>query len=397
MNKYRLKDSQKIRPYIRTLAFYIFIVPLDAIKLFQGFSFMRVLILLPICLALFNIKYQKLTLHKSAVLLSLFLVDIAFSVLYACDFSRSKDAFVAFLLNAGCVLFFSMFQMSSEELDYLKHSCFASSWLAALFMAVSGITTIGSTGRLSISNGETAQDANYVCGYLLFAVAVYSLRIIKKNNTIKSTAMLLVLATLVFLTGSRGGLLSYVFAIASTFLIGVAKSRNKLKSTILIITVLGVGILFSPYIIQMLPETLASRFSIQLAIESKGTGRFDLWMNIIRQFKEASLPRKLFGYGIGSSIYFTGTGLVAHNLWLENLIGIGVVGLSISIIFYGKLLQICWKKNEFVLFGTLMGYMMMTMSLSIGTYKPLWNIALIILMIGKESLKSKGSTGYGGI
>ena len=375
--------------YIWALAFYILIVPLDAIKLFESFSFMRVLILIPMLCALPQVKSQGLKMTKSGGLLFLFLCIIVFSVLYSVDISISKGAALSISLNAGVVLILSLFQIGKDEMSILKRAFLMSSWFAAFLMIVTSITTISTTGRISISNGSTTQDANYVCGYLLYAVAFYTNEVFKGNGRLRNTAILFFFAMMVFMTGSRGGLLAFLFCAVVTFLSCAAKGKNKIQATLVLMILAVLFIVISPYLIQYLPETVAERFSVAAVIKDKGTGRTVLWRNILDAFNMAPFIRKIFGYGIGTSVHFTWTHLLAHNMWLEYLIGTGLIGTLFALLFYFRLSRICWKKDEMVILGTLMGYMMMSMSLSIMAYKPIWNVALLILLL--ERVKEYGT------
>lgn len=375
------KTGNRKHLYIWALAFYLLIVPLDAIKLFDSFSFMRILVLLPMVLVLPQIKNQGLKLNKNGALLFIYVAIILFSVVYSIDSSFSRERATSILLNAGVVIVLSMFQIDRGEYGLLKKACLLSSWLAALLMIGSSINNVSVTGRISISNGASTQDSNYVCGYLLYAAAFYANEILNQRSKIKNTITLLFFAVLIFMTGSRGGLLAFIFTVLIVFLIGAAKRRNRIRTTVTIAFMVILFILISPYIIQFLPQTVADRFSLSAVMTDRGTGRTVLWGNIIQAFKEATIFRQLFGYGIGMSTSFTWNNLLAHNLWLEYLIGIGLIGTLIALIFYARLSVLCWKYNENVILGTLMGYMMMSMSLSFMAYKPIWNITLMILLL----------------
>jgi len=376
--------------YIWALAFYLLIVPLDAIKLFESFSFMRILVLLPVVLALPQVKYQGLKMSRNGGLLLLYLGCILFSVLYSLDSSISRERAITIALNAGVVLVLSMFRIELCEYDFLKRAYLLSSWFAALLMIISSVTNVSTTGRISISNGTSAQDANYVCGYLLYAAAYYSNEILNQKGKIKNVAILAFFSVLIFMTGSRGGLLAFLFTVIVVFLIAVAKRRNRIRTTITIAFIVGLFILISPYIIQMLPQTVADRFSLSAVLTDRGTGRTVLWANIMDAFRSSSFFRKSFGYGIGMSTAFTWNHLMAHNLWLEYLIGIGFVGTLIALCFYIRLAAVCWKRNENIVLATLMGYMMMSMSLSTMAYKPIWNITLLILLLERVNDYEQG-------
>ena len=72
---------------------------------------------------------------------------------------------------------------------------------------------------------------------------------------------------------------------------------------------------------------------------------------------------------------------VAHNLYLDNLITLGIVGLTLQLATQGTVLHIFRKHRKYELMGAFIGMMGMCLSLSLTASKPIWNMMLIALAL----------------
>src|SRR5690606_38949449 len=69
--------------------------------------------------------------------------------------------------------------------------------------------------------------------------------------------------------------------------------------------------------------------------ERGGSGRDMIYSNIINGwFGSENILNFLFGYGFNSSIYFSGSGNLAHNDWLELIINYGFIGFFIYLLLF---------------------------------------------------------------
>ena len=89
----------------------------------------------------------------------------------------------------------------------------------------------------------------------------------------------------------------------------------------------------------------------------------------------------LFGHGYGTSATVNQLNdLVAHNLYLDNLITLGIVGLILQILTQGYVFCELIRQKSTVVLGTYIGLLAMCLSLSLVAYKPIWNIMLFTLI-----------------
>jgi O-antigen ligase len=88
------------------------------------------------------------------------------------------------------------------------------------------------------------------------------------------------------------------------------------------------------YVIGALPESVAQRYDPAYSLKDGAANRSTLWRVVLRNFLDSTVFHKLFGQGSGTIIYFTIGGQVAHNIWLEALIEIGLLGAAVLFAFY---------------------------------------------------------------
>jgi len=142
-----------------------------------------------------------------------------------------------------------------------------------------------------------------------------------------------------------------------------------------------IGIAFDLILAQM-PESVAVRFSWEY-LEEKGTvGRSAVWAYLWNVYSNSSILRMLFGHGYGTTTIVNQMNhRVAHNLYLDNLITLGLFGMILQILSQSAVAWIFCKRKKYALLGAYIGMIGMCMSLSLTACKPLWNMMLIALAI----------------
>ena len=94
----------------------------------------------------------------------------------------------------------------------------------------------------------------------------------------------------------------------------------------------------------------------------------------------------LFGHGYGTTTLVNQMNhRVAHNLYLDNLITLGLFGVILQVASQCVVLWIFHKRKKYALLGAYIGMLGMCMSLSLTACKPLWNMILIALAIDCNS------------
>jgi O-antigen ligase len=149
---------------------------------------------------------------------------------------------------------------------------------------------------------------------------------------------------MIILTGSRGGIFQVIITLL--WYLNLIRSRSRFSSVVGITLVLCGLLLLG---IQILPPQVSGRLGIMSILQDQGTGRFTVW----RMGLEALKDRPLFGYGWYnfpiaydqySAIFwpknyrgrFLGWHRSAHNLYLQTLVELGIVG-------FGMLMCAIWS------------------------------------------------------
>ena len=137
------------------------------------------------------------------------------------------------------------------------------------------------------------------------------------------------------------------------------------------------------------PATLKNRFTVESVIFSNGTGRFDLWQQGIDFFADSSFIRKLLGQGTNTITkillveeHGSLHGYVMHNIFLETLVELGIIGFLIYLLMIGSFAVKAFKQKDKFAFAVIMGMIFLSFSTSLHTFKPYFNIMLYIVIFG---------------
>ena len=145
---------------------------------------------------------------------------------------------------------------------------------------------------------------------------------------------------------------------------------------------------FLYFIWDYIPDLITERFSLEFSINDGGANRFEIWKRLLDYFGDSTLFRKVFGYGAGTVTDYAWQGRVAHNVYIEVLVEMGLIGLFFIVTMYGYYLKKAKDSSVKYLYPILIGYLVLALSLSLYSYKPIWNIILmIVISLGIEQRK----------
>lgn len=384
----KIVNKEKIKVSTWFMSVYLLLTPLDFMPVLQGVSISKILIFLPIGGCLLFLKSMKVRIDKYYIIPILYITMNMMTIIYSRDSSMTMQRTISVLLNISVILILPMLKYNKTEIKVLKNSIVLSGWLTILLML---IYSSEFDGRLTVVINGTYQDPNYLTGGMIFSIVYYLEEFMIKKKFV-SLVKFSVFLIFVLLTGSRGGtiaiLASSFFYIASR----IKSSKIKISSILFIISlVLGLGLVFN-LVISLLPDTLAQRYDISYTLADGGANRFNIWRVILYNFERASLFNKFFGMGAGTIRYFTYGGFVGHNVWVESLMEIGIIGVSILFSFYLMYIVKAYKIGEYVVFASFIGYLIMTLSMSLYSYKPIWNILLLIMILKNNRVTANNDT-----
>ncbi len=237
------------------------------------------------------------------------------------------------------------------------------------------------TERSILVIGGVQIDPNYA-SILMIPAAAYSFKVfMQKAYSVKYKfiAMLCLLAIIYALlrSGSRGGMI----AIFACILFYYIRSKEKTSRKVLMLAIsVSFVIMFIPYLMQLLPDSIANRFTITKIISSSGAERTVLWRVLLENLLSNPLAF-LFGHGYNAALDYLG--IASHNYFLDVLYNGGVVQFLILLIFYWKLFKTANKnKNAFVQ-SILFGYILMSCSVSVGNNMFFWAGIVIAILLGE--------------
>lgn len=370
-----------------TLIIYFLLMPFDIILLPGIGSVVKIWGIVVLFTYLFSIKFVKV--DRQIFWIFLFLFYCIFSLIYSPSVQTSTSELTSILLNYALVFVVCSFK---EYNDKEKKLLFNSIVISGIFMVALTLLfpSYDITGRLSIKIGDSTQDENYINGYILFTYIAIIYSLFFKKKKIIPLILLFALIAFTIMTGSRGALIAELVMLVIFIFISIKNMKNprlKLLSIISLSVIMLVLVLFYENILSLFPPEVAKRFTFNYIQENGATNRENLWLKTWNAYCSGNLFNWLFGFGIGTVKLYTG-GKVTHNVFLQFLLELGIIGLLIFILLLISFLRCALKSKNYMMFTLLIGYIIMMMSLSITTYKPIYNCFIIISIMAQGTQKN---------
>lgn len=367
------------KAYVFFLCVYLISLPLSAMSIGALGSGSKLIALLPVLLAVTRAK--RVYINTPIKLYFIYIVICGISVLYSLDTTLASSKFWSLLLLFLLLASSCCFSFNSRDTEKLKQALVWSSRISCLLCLMFNNFV---EGRLSFQNGVFSEDQNYFCAYLAFGI-IYAVEKLldneaKKRHKIIALIEVVVYLSVALLTGSRGGMIALLFGIVLFILL----SNNKVISlkTIFTVAIISIALYIGT---QFLSDDILSRFTFQNVRETGGTGRTVIWSKALYMFKQSSILRKMFGQGIGNTITaWSHYGIyemhVCHNMFIESLIEIGLVGLVAYTSTIFSFMKSAFYRQKYA-FGVIVVMFFLSLSTSISTFKPYINIMLYILCL----------------
>ena len=367
-----VKHKSKKSIFIKALALYFFLTPFDFLPIIEGVSISKILIFIPLAGLLTEIKSFG-RIKTSSLYLLLYLGAASATLLWTIDFDSGVTRVVSLILNIGIIILFASRKYSTDEVNYLFKSLALSGWLLAIVCVIFADFTV-MLGRLTVVVNGAYQDPNYLCGFFLFSICYYLNEFVVRKK-IFGIISVIVFFSIILLTGSRGGTLAALLVVFVFFYKAIASSRRALLVILSSVLIVSVAIYF---VWDYLPSEITIRFSQEFNEEDQGSNRLIIWESLWNHFKKSDILTQIFGNGVATVGHYAAFQQVAHNILIEALVEMGILGMIaifIMYLYYG----VKSFSNE-LLFPPFVGYMSMCMTLSLYSYKPIWNILLLIII-----------------
>lgn len=369
--------------FVCSLGLYFFCLILGAMNIGEFGSMLKVLAALPV--GIWLMQRHLIVTNKLLLWASLFVCCCTASYVWSIAPEESVIRIGTQILYLLMLVAASSYSYDLAQIVFLKKSLVWSSRVTAIVVLLSGSYY---QGRIYLS-GIIQEDPNYLCAYFLFGISValntaLDSKILKQK--LVAVAELIIYTYIIVGSGSRGGLFA-VLACALIVFFSYEQGHNILKSiskkVAMIIVMSSVAFFASSFI----SGEIMQRFALETLIESNGTGRFGLWRDALNAFSDSGILRQLFGYGTASAraitwIFPFERHNVFHNIFIEVLLEIGVIGLIAYGLHIFSMIDFTFKRKEYFAFSVVVGMLILSLSTSIAAFKPYWNIAMYIFCIG---------------
>ena len=338
--------DEKIRPVTYGLAFYFLIGVLDALNIAAVGSALKIAAFIPLGLLIFELKELRIRFRPLLVLQLSFWLLAMVSLFWSVALDRTVTTLTTLSLNLMLVLLLgTLVPYNSRELELLHKAMLWGCWLHIMLTLI--FSDVSAAGRLTLRLGAYTQDQNNNNTFFLYAFSYHCYHLLSQKNR-RHIVPILLIFTMLLLSGSRGALVAFALTFFFHICLHFRNTKHAFRSILVVACLMIlVGIAFD-LILEKMPESVSVRFSWDYLEEKGTTGRSRVWAYLWEQYSNASLFRMLFGHGYGTTIIVNQLNHnVAHNLYLDNLITMGVVGLMLQLACQGAVLWIFLKKKKF--------------------------------------------------
>ena len=365
-------ENRKISPHCILSCLYFLLLPTTIAVNSAGNSILK-LATIPIglfflvTLILSNRKLQINGVHLALLIYTLTVVATLF-----CNANAvSVDFVVGYVLNAALYICLTVIPYNKDELWLMEKVQILLLIILNLMTILSNATRYGRTTLIIM--GQTC-DPNYFVGFFIFPMTTLLKQIVSGKHRVFYIALLATSMYSIFLSGSRGGFLAIAVTIAGFALLypsSFAKRFLLMVGGLTLILVLWV--VFKP----LLPENIVERMSVEAVIESRGTGRLDIWKSMIQEIVDQP-DKLLLGRGINAMhlLFVNGSWshAVAHNQVIQTVYNQGLIGLLSFLFLTGICFFRCVKRRKTVAIAIL-GMLALSVSLSFNqTTRTFWNL-----------------------
>ena len=228
-----------------------------------------------------------------------------------------------------------MYPMDRRTLDDITKGLWIGSGCIGVLSLFSNAPYLGVSNRIVLKLFGVTVDPNNDAAFLAVGIAI-SLYFIISSNKRRTRKIISVISIMIntyalFLTGSRGGLLTEIAIIAVLALLYIQKGKHKV---LFILGLIGLFVALNYLAQHYLPTDIYIRL-FETSTYEGGSERTDIWGNAIELMASNSLFY-FFGAGWGSYYGFNGYHVVMHNTFLSMFCDAGIIGL---LLFYSPIVK----------------------------------------------------------
>lgn len=296
--------------------------------------------------SLYLILYKKniytISLQKRFILWSIIVYVISIIHSLFSPFSSNSDYFVLLLPILLCT-FFSHYYFNVKDNGLIYSEIVISLLVCALF--VNFITYYNVLSNLVNLKSQVVVNSSYVLLFILPFVLLM-------NNWLLKWGGIILISIAVILSAKRGGFLALTLALAAYYFINqslVESNKNKFTKSIWITSTIGI---FGYFLWSQITfeDTLIYQRLLKME-DDNGSGRIEIWANVIDLLVSTNPLNLLFGHGYNSVVKDSISKLSAHNDFLEILYDFGIFSFIIFISLHYKFIKciqfLISKKSKF--------------------------------------------------
>lgn len=303
----------------------------------------------------------------------LYLLTIV-ATLYVDGSSLAVRYVIGYVQTFGLLFLMTLRRYTANEIKAFE---LAQIGLLGIMIALGFIGADWGGGRNTLKLFGATCDPNYFVGFYLLPMAV-ALKKLRESRlyALPCAVMFALGAYIVVSSGSRGGLLALIVTVLSFVFFNAKSGKQRLAG--IVAAVFG-AVLFWTVVLPLLPESVSSRFALQAILESRGTGRVDIWLSMLETISESKWEL-LLGRGVlAQHEFFLGGQMAkwaAHNQFIQALYNQGIPGLlTFLLMSFGAVFRNIKKRPHIA--AAMLGMLALCMTLTINTsIKTFWNLLI---------------------
>jgi len=291
--------------------------------------------------------------------------------IYGSEISLHLLTQVAMILLIAFSATFKFTANDIQKLVYTQLIFSAVLGILALFFSNAYLTSF--TARQTLTIFGIQNDPNDTAAFFLIAIGIAGYNLfIRKEKLILNTVIIVINSFTVFMTGSRGGLLTFALIVLVLVLAVCSKQRKSAKAIIGSILAFGIICVAVYYLAK---NFLPTNIYVRLFVDGygDGSGRIERWQHALKLFSESPI------WGKGWGGYYVGT----HNTFLTMLCDVGIIGALIFIIPIFKIVIRNIKRGEWLPCLVIVAGFMPAVFIEAINKRFFWNAILIAILLDK--------------
>lgn len=376
-----------------SIAFPLMGIFLCSIEFYEDYSVLTNYMwyaIIPFAVALaFNLVYYRAPFVRGRFFFPQLAVSVALSLggLF-CISPKEYFGPAALYFSIGCGFFMLfIYYLASSRMSKYKRAYNRTERVARIIYA-SGLLAAFLIFNFYIDNFERFmargsllffKPRNYISSVLMMALPMSCIYI--KRNNIHIIPMLLMYAAMV-MTGSRSGLIFGGVALALSIVYVYLTNKKSRKLYNILLPIAAIPVLY--FAVKLIPQLYSSRMAESFFNEGDVT-RLKFIELGIKDF----LNYPVFGIGMGNLAHFEifkaytpGSIVYFHNLVIQVMASMGIVGITAYIYNFAERLKLLWqnRRNENVIFAiSYLAILLMSMT-NPGIFCPFPEAAMLIVM-----------------